>query len=72
MEAKIKAEINCGECGGMMQYHENGKYVRCNTLKCSQRHINYLAPTITLKLEKEKEEVKDEQKPARKKPATKA
>lgn len=48
MKAKIKCEINCGECGGQMQYHENGKFVRCNTVKCSQRHVNYLAPTIDL------------------------
>lgn len=51
MKAPIRVEVLCGECNGQMQYHENGKFVRCNTLKCSQRHVNYLAPTIQLEKE---------------------
>lgn len=58
MKAKMRIEVNCGECGGQMQYHENSKFVKCNGLKCKERGVLYNAPTITLtpvkKPEKEK------------------
>lgn len=56
MKAIIRTEINCGECGSLMQYHKESTLVRCNQLKCKERHVNYLAPTI--ELVKEKPEVK--------------
>ena len=31
----------------MMQYHEDNK-VKCNQLKCSERGVEYEAPTIEL------------------------
>lgn len=48
MQAKLKVQLQCSECNGQMHFHEEGKYVRCNTIKCKERHINYLAPTIDL------------------------
>ena len=47
MKAMIHTEIRCGECSGMMQYHEDNK-VKCNQLKCSERGVEYEAPTIEL------------------------
>ncbi len=52
MKAIIRTEINCGECGSLMQYHKESTLVRCNQLKCKERHVNYLAPTIELAKEK--------------------
>jgi NADH pyrophosphatase NudC (nudix superfamily) len=48
MKAIIQAQIHCGECGSLMQYHKENTMVRCNQLKCSERHVEYLAPTIEL------------------------
>jgi DNA-directed RNA polymerase subunit RPC12/RpoP len=48
VKSTIHAEYKCGECGGMMQYHENSTKLRCTKLKCSQRNIEYLVPTIEL------------------------
>lgn len=48
MKAIIHTEVRCEECGGMMQYHMDSKFVKCNTLKCSQRGVEYFAPTVTL------------------------
>jgi DNA-directed RNA polymerase subunit RPC12/RpoP len=67
MQAKLQVQMNCAECNGQLQYHENGKYVRCNTIKCSHRHVNYLAPTLELL----KEKLDEPAKPARKKSAAK-
>jgi len=71
MQAKLKVQLQCGECNGQMHYHDNDKYVRCNTIKCKERHINYLAPTIELSKEKLNEAEKPA-KPARANKATKA
>lgn len=54
MKAIIRTEINCGECGSLMQYHKESTLVRCNQLKCKERHVNYLAPTIELAKEGKK------------------
>ncbi len=48
MKAIIRTEINCGECGSLMQYHKESTVVRCNQLKCKERNVEYLAPTIDL------------------------
>lgn len=48
MKAVIQSQIHCGECNSLMQYHEENTKVRCNQLKCEQRHVEYLAPTIEL------------------------
>ena len=48
MKAIIRTEINCGECGSLMQYHKESTVVRCNQLKCKERNVEYSAPTIEL------------------------
>jgi len=70
MKAQIRVEVLCGECNGQMQYHQEGKFVRCNTIKCSQRHVNYLAPTI--QLEKEEKANANNSNNAGKTPASKS
>jgi hypothetical protein len=50
MQATIHTEVRCGECGGVMQYHKESTVLRCTRLKCSQRNIEYKAPTIDLEL----------------------
>lgn len=48
MKATIHTEVRCGECGSVMQYHEGNK-VRCvHNLKCSQRNVEYHAPSVEL------------------------
>lgn len=47
MKAKIHTELRCGECNGMMQYH-NETMVRCTNIKCDQRNVEYEVPTIDL------------------------
>ena len=54
MKAMIHTEVRCEECSGMMQYHNN-TLVKCNTIKCSQRGIEYHAPTIKLESVADKE-----------------
>lgn len=56
MKAKLNTPLQCGECGSLLQYHQENKYVRCTQLKCSQRLINYLVPTIELHTEDQPEE----------------
>lgn len=68
MKAKLMVQVQCGECNSQMNYHEEGKFIRCNGLKCPARHINYLAPTIELI----KEKLDESAKPAGKSKATKA
>ena len=63
MKAIIRTEINCGECGSLMQYHKESTVVRCNQLKCKQRHVDYLAPTIDLVKANEPEKKKRGPKP---------
>lgn len=48
MKAIIRTEISCGECGSLMTYHKESTLVRCNQIKCAERHVEYLAPTIEL------------------------
>lgn len=50
MKATIHSEFRCGECGGKMQDHDSSTKLRCTKLKCKERNIEYLAPTINLEL----------------------
>ncbi len=57
MKATIHTELRCGECSNMLQYHHNTK-VRCISLKCAQRNVEYEAPTIDLKAVRKAKNVK--------------
>ena len=48
MKARINIELTCEECNGRLNYHDESKYVRCNTLKCSQRGVLFHCPTVDL------------------------
>lgn len=62
MKAIIHTELRCGECGQMLQYHEDVK-VRCVNLKCSERGNEYLAPSIELVSTKQEEKPKRGRRP---------
>ena len=48
MKARINIELTCEECNGRLNYHQESKYVRCNTLKCSHRGVLFYCPTVNL------------------------
>lgn len=48
MKARITIELSCEECKGRMNYHNDSLVVKCGTLKCSKRGVEYFSPTIQL------------------------
>ena len=57
MKARITIELACEECKGRLNYHNDSAIVKCGTLKCKMRGVEFLSPTIQLEpvVDKEKE-----------------
>lgn len=48
MKARITIELACEECKGRLNYHNDSAIVKCGTLKCKMRGVEFLSPTIQL------------------------
>ncbi len=48
MKARITIELACEECKGRLNYHNDSTVVKCGTLKCKMRGVEFLSPTIEL------------------------
>ena len=48
MKARITIELACEECKGRLNYHNDSTIVKCGTLKCKMRGVEFLSPTIQL------------------------
>ena len=60
MKAILNTMVSCAECNVPMN-RDHDIYVKCNTIKCSQRGKRYHAPSVKLEAVKpEKKASKDE------------
>jgi hypothetical protein len=48
MKARITIELECQGCQGRLNYHKDSKVVKCGTLKCKMRDIEFHSPSLTL------------------------